>query len=93
MGMISTLKVGYKTTMLRCLLAIVDDPEQYVTAVREGARAKSGMKGIQHAHEPHVWDAMVMCMAAWGADDPNAKYATQEGITRCWRKALILPAA
>jgi len=76
LGMISTLKVGYKTIMLTTLLDILDDPRHFERALREGKQVTRGLRGIYHASDPHLWDAISMLTAAWGAADENAKYAT-----------------
>ena len=93
MGMISTLKVGYKTHMLRALLCILDDAAAYATAISEGERQVSGLKGLQHASDPHIWDAMEILRSVWDENNDDAKYATRTSIMRCWRKAAVMPAA
>ena len=47
MGMISALKVGYKTSYLRKLLVIFDSPGGYEDTARRRARMQPGCKGIE----------------------------------------------
>lgn len=86
-GIIAQIKVGYKTAMLRKLLAICDDPVLYEQAIRDGAAQQNGLKGLDYAGKPHVLDVMKILKELWEGD----KYVSRDGIIRCWRKANCLP--
>jgi hypothetical protein len=90
MGMIACLKVGYKATMLRRLLAICDDDSLYQEALEAGAKARRGCKGLEYCGKAHLLDAMEICASIWNED---SKYAKEDSIRRCWRKAGLLSAA
>ena len=49
---------------------------------------RPGCQGIQQGSRANVLDALNLIKAVWDNDE---KYATKEGIKRCWRKANILP--
>ena len=88
MGMIASLKCGYKLTMLEKLLAIFDAEGGYGRAAQARARAKKGTRGLVYGGKAHILDAMQMINDIWNTD---GKYARESGIQRCWRKANILP--
>jgi len=88
-GMISCLKVGYKALMLKKLLAICDNDILYEEAVKAGKNARNGCRGLEYCGKAHVLDAMEICVEIWNND---GKYAKEESIKRCWRKAGLLTA-
>lgn len=57
-GIISRLKLGYKSKLLASLLSICDDPCKYEAAVELGKTRVAGCRGIECADKPHVLDAM-----------------------------------
>ena len=87
-GMISSLKAGYKCTMLEKLLSIFDAEGGYEKAAKERLKLTKGQRGIEFGGKAHVLDAMIICNEIWGRD---GRWATEDGIRRCWRKAGILP--
>ena len=90
MGMISALKLGYKSRMLSVLLDIVDDEAKFLAA-RTGAKyAGRGKKGLPFACDPHILDAMLLCNAVWNHKDDYARFSSRASVIRCWRKAGIL---
>jgi hypothetical protein len=88
MGMIATLKVGYKMQLLAKLLAIFDIEGGYEAAYNARMRQRMGCRGINYGGKPHLLDVMTILFLLWEGD---GKYATTTGIKRCWRKASILP--
>jgi len=89
MGMIACLKVGYKANMLKRLLAICDDDSLYEESLAAGERARRGCKGLDYCGKAHLLDAMEICVSIW---NQNSKYAMEDSIRRCWRKAGLLTA-
>ena len=53
MGIISSLKVGYKATMLKKLLSICASEELYEEAMKEGKKAKRDCKGLEYCGKAH----------------------------------------
>ena len=90
MGIIQSLKTGYKGNLLETLLQICDDPVLYQQAITLGAAAKRGQKGLMHASKPHLIDAMLILLKVWNRAD---RYCTKDGIKRCWLRANCLPTA
>jgi hypothetical protein len=88
MGIIASLKVGYKIAMLEMFLAIFDVEGGYEDAAAARRHQKRGCKGIQYGGKAHVLDAMNILNNIWGKD---GKYASEDSVRRCWRKADILP--
>jgi hypothetical protein len=88
MGLIAAVKVGYKSKMLELLLDIFDIPGGFVEAARVRSQQRPGCKGIDYGGKAHVLDAMKILDRMWSQD---SKYATNDSIQRCWRKAAILP--
>ena len=88
MGMIASLKVGYKVIMLRKLLDIFDVEGGYKAAYEKRKTMKRGKKGLLYGGKPHILDAMEIIDDIWAKD---GKYAKEDGIQRCWRKSGILP--
>ena len=88
MGMIASLKIGYKTTMLAILLDIFDEEGGYEDAARRRKLTRSGCRGLDVGGKATLLDAMLILDGIWKED---GKYATVDGIRRCWRKACILP--
>jgi hypothetical protein len=88
MGIIASLKVGYKLSMLETLLAIFDVEGGYEKAAEARRRQKRGYNGLQYRGKAHVLDAMNLLDNIWIQD---GKYASEDSIPCCWRKADILP--
>jgi len=88
MGMIAALKVGYKTIMLTKLLSIFDEDGGYQSAFERRKKQPPGCKGIDFGGKATILDAIEIIHDIWSKDD---KYASNDGIKRCWRKADILP--
>ena len=89
MGIIASLKVGYKAGLLRKLLSVFENPNGFAAVVARRKQAARGCKGLDEGGKAHILDAMKILVEVWSRDD---KYATPEGIMRCWRKTNILPA-
>jgi hypothetical protein len=87
MGMISTVKVGYTSSMLRTLLQIFDEGA-FEMAAQQQERQLWGCQGLAYGGKATVLDAMEILNKIW---DNDGKYATTDGIMRCWRIADILP--
>jgi hypothetical protein len=81
MGMIASLKLGYKAIMLKTLLSICDDPVLYTDAIEAGRTARRGCKGLSCCAKAHLLDAMEIMVKIW---DGEGKYAKTESIQRCW---------
>ena len=60
MLIIASLKVGYKTTLLRTLLSVFDMEEGYQNAARQRAQAPHGRKGLIYGRKAMVLDAMIV---------------------------------
>lgn len=87
MGMIAGTKVGYKALYLRALLEIFDAPGGCEHAAEERKKQKRGCRGVKYGGKPHILDCMEMLKTVWDGE----KYVSTESISRCWRKADILP--
>jgi hypothetical protein len=86
MGMIASLKTGYKTKMLRQLLAIFDQPGGYEAAAEARKLVPKGQRGLAVGGKAHILDAMLILDNIWKED---GKYARVDGIRRCfchWNK-------
>ena len=88
MGMIASLKVGYKTMMVRKLLEKFDVEGGYEAAAKARMQMRKGCRGLDVGGKATILDAMNILKNLWIKD---AKYAREDGIRRCWRKADILP--
>ena len=88
MGVIQSLKVGDKGNVIETLLNVCDDPALHRQARVLAASAKPGCVGLKHGAKPHVLDAMDVLQKVWSRDD---KYASTDGIIRCWLRANCLP--
>ena len=91
MGMIASLKVGYKAMFLRYLLDIFDKEGGFKVAAASRARQRRGCRGLQHGAKPHLLDCMTMLkdIFIWGGR--SGRYVSTESIKCCWRKVDILP--
>ena len=90
MGIIESLKVGYKKNLLRNLLSVFDMEGGYHNSSRQRAQAPRGCIGFIYGGKETVLDAMIILNDLWSADN---KYSKENGILRCWRKDGILPAS
>ena len=88
MGIIASLKVGFKQQLLLKYLAIFEMDGGYEAAAKQRKKMKQGCKGVDYGGKPHVLDTMKIPDSIWSK---NNRYAREDGIQRCWRKAEILP--
>jgi DDE superfamily endonuclease/Tc5 transposase DNA-binding domain len=88
MGMIANLKIGYKATMLHKLLEIFDHEGGYEGAANMRKTVRRGQRGLAFGGKATILDAMNILNSIWRVD---GRYAKEDGIRRCWRKASILP--
>ena len=86
MGMIASLKVGYRTKMLEKLLAIFDEEGGYERAAEARKMIKAGCRGLDYGGKAHLLDASTILFELWSKD---GKYAKEDGIKRCWSRAGI----
>lgn len=63
-------------------------PGGYEGAARERIRQSQGYRGLDYGGKPTLLDDMTIVMMIW---NDGEKYATKDGIQRCWRKANVLP--
>ena len=54
----------------------------------EGEKNRKGCRGLDVGGKATILDAMLILNEIW---DHDGKYAREDGIRRCWRKAGILP--
>ena len=87
MGMIVSLKVGYKTKILLTLLNIFDEGGGRAVECAEDSQ-RQGYRGLEYGGKETLLNAMEILKEIWDAD---AKYVRSVVILRCWRKAKILP--
>ena len=86
MGMIAVLKIGYRYIMLGKLIDLYDSYSmEEIDNMR--ARAKRGQKGLDVGGKAHLLDAAKILDGIWSQ---NGKYASEEGIRKCWKKSDIL---
>ena len=90
MGIIASIKVGYKVLMLNQLLDLFDEDGGYELAVERRKKQKPGCKGLAFGGKATVLDAIKILDSIWRKD---STYAKKDGIRRCWRKADILPSS
>jgi hypothetical protein len=90
MGMIASLKIGYKAIMLQKLLDIFDEEGGFEGAATLRRTVRQGQRGLTYGGKATIGDAMNILNSMWKED---GRYAKEEGIRRCWRKAGILPIA
>jgi len=88
MGMIASMKVGYRVIMMTKLLDLFDAEGGYEQAYCARRRQPKGCQGLDFGGKATLLDAMKILDTIWSAD---AKYAKTDSILRCWRKAAILP--
>eukprot|EP00957_Ditylum_brightwellii_P019005 1430537-Ditylum_brightwellii.AAC.1 len=89
MGIISCLKIGYKWHYLCILLDTFDQEGGYDLAAERRNHQRRGCKGVHFGGKPHVLDCMEMLKKVWEGKD--GKYVSDESVSRCWRKADMLP--
>eukprot|EP00977_Amphora_coffeiformis_P002724 scaffold521_cov167-Amphora_coffeaeformis.AAC.15 len=88
MGIISSLRIGYKHNLLRALLKMFDVEGGYELASEQRKKQPKGCKGLYFGSKPHILDVMNILKEIW---DEDTRYSREEGIQRCWFKADILP--
>ena len=89
MGMIASLKAGYKLNMLSYLFNIFDNEGGYESAAQEREIHNKGCRGTAYGGEDNILDDTEILDGIW---DTYGKYANTDGIKGCWRKVNILPA-
>ena len=82
MGMIDSIKVGYKVTLLEKILSIFGIEGGYLRAYSERKKSKRGCKGIDLGGNPHLLDARKFLKPIWENDE--GKYARVD-----WDKTLL----
>ena len=65
MGMIASIKVGYKTTLLRNLLSMFDIEGGYHDTARQIAHTPRGCKGLIYGRKETVLDTMIILDDIW----------------------------
>lgn len=88
MGMIASLKIGYRIDMLDKLLENFDADGGYEDAARRRAGVTPECAGLVYGGQERLLDAMEILLAIW---EGNNKYERNDSILRCWRKADIFP--
>ena len=86
MGMVATLKVGYRYLMLNKLLSVYD-ANTFENLDKARSRQKRGCKGLAFGGKAHMLDVAEILDEIWRRD---GKYASTKMIVNCWRKADIL---
>ncbi len=79
--MIAGLKVGYRVSMLRKLLAICDDEELYDEALIAGKKAPKGCKGLLFCGKAHLLNTMLIFDSIWSGS--INKYCSEDSIKHC----------
>jgi|Transcript_26064 hypothetical protein len=90
MGMITSLKVGYRTYLLSNLLALYDEEGCYEHAEAARKRHPEGCGCINYGGKATVLDAMYLLLKVW---EDESNHVTSEYVQQCWRKANIVPAS
>ena len=88
MGMIASLKIGYKTIMLGKHLDIFYEECVYEEAARRRKTYWKGCCGLDVGGKATILDVMLILNEIW---DHDGKYAREDGIPRCWRKPVFYP--
>ena len=65
MGMIASIKVGYKVTLLEQLLSIFDIEGGYLRAYAERNKQNRGCKGVDFGGRRHFLDEMRILKTIW----------------------------
>jgi hypothetical protein len=73
MGMIASLKVGYKMRMLEKLLAIFDEEGGYEAAGETRKMHKAGCKGLDYVGKAHILDALTISFGLWNKDETSIR--------------------
>ncbi len=68
----------------KLLRTIVKNLENYEHLRQVGAALPAGVRGLDHAHPPHLLNAATLAYEAWDS-------LTQATIANCWLKSDILP--
>ena len=89
MGISSSIKVGYKVTLLEQIISIFCIEGRHLRTYAKRKNKNKGHKGIEFGGRPHLLDAMIIMKPIW--EDNEGKYTRVDGIKRCWRKSNILP--
>jgi hypothetical protein len=84
MGIIASLKVGFKQQLLLKNLVIFEMDGGYEAAAKQRMKMKRGYKGVDYDGKPCLLDTMKIHDSIWSK---NNRYAREDGIQRCWRKA------
>ena len=73
MGMIASLKVGYKMRLLEKLLAIFEEEGGYEAAGEAHKMHKAGCKGLDYGGKAHILDALTISFGLWNKDETNIR--------------------
>ena len=74
--------------MLSLLLKIFDVDGGFESAAIAKLSQRTGCRGLEYGGKATILDAMLILKKIWDGDN---KYAKDDSISRCWRKAEILP--
>ena len=80
MGMIVSIKVGYKSIELTYLLGIFNEEGGYKSASCAWEGKKAVCRRIAYGGKPHILDAMEILSGIWNTD---GSYDKIYGIKRC----------
>ena len=81
-GTISSIKVGYKVTLLDQLLPIFDIEGRYIRAYAKRKNQNRGCKVIDFGGNPHLLDSTRILKPIW--EDYEGKCVGVDGIKRLW---------
>ena len=81
MGVIESLKVGDKSTLLRKILSVYEEPNAYPAALERRDKAPKGCRGLAEGCKAHMLVTLQISKEAW----TQGKYVTRKGIIWCWR--------
>ena len=82
MGVITSIKVGYKVTLLENLLYKFNIKGGYLRAYAKRKNQNRGYKRIGFVGNPHLLDRVIIIKPIW--DYNEDKYARVDGIKRFW---------
>ena len=88
MDMISSIKVGYKVTLIDQLLSIFYIEGEYIRVYYKMKKQNIERKGIYFGAKPHFFHAMIFMKTIW--EDDEVKYDIFDGIKYCLQKANII---
>lgn len=83
LGIIATLKIGYKAEMLYKLHYIFNAEASYEGAAKARKFIKTGCRRLVYGLKATISDAMIMLDSVWKVD---RKHARKDDICHCWKK-------